>query len=120
MKHAGVAITITSVTDLLAFGVGGSSVLPALRSFGVFAAIGIFSVFVFMITFFFACFSIDQRRLEADRNSFIWCHKHPDYVPRNACQRPLLKSAFLLLADLLEMWPIKVIILLVSVSVTES
>ena len=33
MKHAGVAITITSVTDLLAFGVGASSSLPALRSF---------------------------------------------------------------------------------------
>ena len=33
MKHAGVAITITSVTDLLAFGVGASSTLPALRSF---------------------------------------------------------------------------------------
>ena len=33
MKHAGVAITITSVTDLLAFGVGATSSLPALRSF---------------------------------------------------------------------------------------
>ncbi len=31
MKHAGVAITITSVTDLLAFGVGGSTAIPALR-----------------------------------------------------------------------------------------
>ena len=33
MRHAGVAITITSVTDLLAFGVGATSTLPALRSF---------------------------------------------------------------------------------------
>jgi hypothetical protein len=37
MKHAGVAITITSVTDLMAFGIGASTVLPALRSFCLFA-----------------------------------------------------------------------------------
>ena len=30
MKHAGVAITITSVTDLLAFAIGATTVLPAL------------------------------------------------------------------------------------------
>ena len=28
MRHAGVAITITSVTDVIAFGIGGTTVLP--------------------------------------------------------------------------------------------
>ena len=37
MKHAGVAITMTSVTDLLAFGIGSSSTLLALSSFCVYA-----------------------------------------------------------------------------------
>jgi hypothetical protein len=32
MQQAGVAITITSVTDFIAFAIGGSSSLPILRS----------------------------------------------------------------------------------------
>ena len=31
LSHAGVAITITSVTDFIAFGVGATTSLPALR-----------------------------------------------------------------------------------------
>ena len=67
MKHAGVAITITSLTDLLAFGIGGSTVLPGLRSFCIYAAIGIVFVFLYMATFFLAWFSINQRREEDNR-----------------------------------------------------
>jgi Niemann-Pick C1 protein len=31
LQHAGVAITVTSLTDLAAFGVGASTTLPSLR-----------------------------------------------------------------------------------------
>ena len=48
LKHSGVAITITSITDLMAFGIGATSVLPALRSFCIYTAIGIFSVFIYI------------------------------------------------------------------------
>ncbi|XP_078356273.1 patched-related protein 18-like [Oculina patagonica] len=41
LKHAGCSITITSLTDFLAFLIGSSTILPALRSFCIFAAIGI-------------------------------------------------------------------------------
>lgn len=46
MGHAGVAITITSVTDLFAFALGTTSQLPALATFCVFAAIGITADFL--------------------------------------------------------------------------
>jgi Niemann-Pick C1 protein len=49
LAHSGVAITITSVTDVVAFTVGGSTILPALRSFCFFAAVGIFAVFFFQV-----------------------------------------------------------------------
>ena len=51
MERAGVAITITSVTDFVAFGIGGSTVLPTLRSFCIFAAVGIIVIFFFQVRF---------------------------------------------------------------------
>ena len=51
MKHAGVAITITSVTDLLAFAIGATTVLPALC---IYASLGIFFIYLYAITFFLA------------------------------------------------------------------
>lgn len=49
MGRAGVAITITSITDFVAFGIGASTVLPTLRSFCVYAAVGIMVIFFFQV-----------------------------------------------------------------------
>ena len=49
MKHAGVAITITSITDFIAFGIGATTQLPALRSFCMYASIGILTIFFFQV-----------------------------------------------------------------------
>lgn len=40
LKHAGCSITITTLTDFLAFLIGSTTILPALRSFCIYAAIG--------------------------------------------------------------------------------
>ena len=77
MRHAGVSITVTSVTDMAAFLIGSTSVrieneyslrsniflvttiffyalqsMPILRHFCLFAAMGVFFLYVFAITFF--------------------------------------------------------------------
>ena len=75
MKHAGVAITITSVTDLLAFAIGATTVLPALSGFCIYASLGIFFIYFYAITFFLAWFSIDQRRAEDKRDGCICLKK---------------------------------------------
>ena len=75
MKHSGVAITITSVTDLLAFGIGATSILPALGNFCAYAALGIFAVFLQMASFFLAWLVIDQRRIDARRDGIFCCMK---------------------------------------------
>ena len=49
MAHAGVAITITSITNFIAFGIGASTAMPALQSFCVYASIGILSIFFFQV-----------------------------------------------------------------------
>ena len=49
LQHAGVAITVTSATDVMAFGVGALTVLPALRAFCIFAAAGVLAIYFFQV-----------------------------------------------------------------------
>ena len=51
LRHAGVAITITSITNFIAFGIGATTAMPALKSFCVYASIGILSIFFFQVGF---------------------------------------------------------------------
>jgi len=49
LSHSGVAITITSLTDVLAFAIGGTTVLPALQSFCLYASVGIVAIYLFQV-----------------------------------------------------------------------
>ena len=62
MAHAGISITITSLTDILAFALGSTSSLPALSSFCVFASVGIAADYLLQISFFAAWLALDVRR----------------------------------------------------------
>ena len=75
MEHAGGSIFMTSLTDCLAFGVGGLSTLPALRNTCAYASIGVIILFVYMSTFFLACVTLDQQRIDNKRDGFICCIK---------------------------------------------
>ncbi|XP_057666401.1 protein patched homolog 1-like isoform X1 [Diorhabda carinulata] len=86
LKHAGVSITITSTTDVIAFIISSSTILPSLESFCIYAAVGVLMTFIFAITFFVACFVLDQRRVEANRNgAFPWI-VHNNYKPNECSQ----------------------------------
>ncbi|XP_015768303.1 PREDICTED: Niemann-Pick C1 protein-like [Acropora digitifera] len=61
LKHAGCSITITSLTDFLAFMIGATTILPALRSFCIFAGIGIIADFALQATLFTAFLALDAR-----------------------------------------------------------
>ena len=49
MKGGAISILITSATDALAFLIGSSTVMPALRWFCLFAGMGIIFCFVFQV-----------------------------------------------------------------------
>lgn len=53
--------------------------LPALQSFCLYCAVGIFAVFVFQATLFVACVALDLRRLKQNRNGFLVCYKHENH-----------------------------------------
>ena len=78
MRRAGVAITVTSLTDFMVFVIGATTVLPALRSFCLWCAVGIIAVYVFQITLFAGSLALDCRRLKQTRNGFFPCYVHKD------------------------------------------
>ena len=64
LTHAGPSITITSVTDAIAFFIGSISSLPALKGLCIFAGICIFSLYFCILTIFCAWFLSDLQRMQ--------------------------------------------------------
>jgi len=62
--HAGPSITITSVTDALAFFLGAFTTLPALRSFCIYAGICTIMLYFAFLTIFSPWFVNDLRRMQ--------------------------------------------------------
>ena len=60
MVHAGPSITITSVTDGIAFLLGSFTIIPALNSFCTFAGISVVTLYISMLTIFSPWFLNDM------------------------------------------------------------
>mmetsp|Transcript_6719 Transcript_6719/g.14657 ORF Transcript_6719/g.14657 Transcript_6719/m.14657 type:complete len:1019 (-) Transcript_6719:132-3188(-) len=73
LARAGASITVTSLTDLVAFAISSTSALPALASFCAFASINIFFLWALAATFFTATLVIDEKRQRANRRDMLCC-----------------------------------------------
>ncbi|XP_071481621.1 patched domain-containing protein 3-like [Diadema antillarum] len=69
-SEAAVSITITSITDALAFGIGSINPLPAVRVFCLYTGVAVIFDYIFQITFFGACMALTGRREAANRH--VW------------------------------------------------
>lgn len=78
LEKAGASITITSLTDIIAFLVGGTTVLPSLKSFCIFAAVCILMTYLYVVTFFVAVLTLDEMRLAKNRNGCCPCIVHKE------------------------------------------
>lgn len=76
LKHAGVSIVITSFTDIVALLIGAITILPSLKSFCVYAAVGVFFIFCYSVTFYVAVFTLDIKRILDNRNGILFCYQH--------------------------------------------
>ncbi|KAK3099593.1 hypothetical protein FSP39_006685 [Pinctada imbricata] len=74
LKHSGVAITITSITDFLAFAIGASSTFISVRNFCLYTGFAVFFCYLNQLFFFVPCIVINERRVEANRH-FMSCMK---------------------------------------------
>ncbi|KAK3605298.1 hypothetical protein CHS0354_001415 [Potamilus streckersoni] len=87
VKHAGVSVTLTSVSNFVSFASGISTVMPVLQSFCVYAAVGILALLIIQTTLFPALLVIDARRIKAARNACFPCFKHNNYKPSELCSK---------------------------------
>jgi len=74
-RRAGVSVLVTSFTDIGAFALGASSSLPALQAFCILAAVTVFFVWLYNVTFFLAVLTLDARRSELNSYDCWGCNK---------------------------------------------
>ena len=79
---AGGSITLTSFTNLVAFGIGATTVIPALRSFCLFASVAVGVDYALQLTLFLAHVALDEERIDAGRHIMSW------YVGPPRCRVP--------------------------------
>jgi len=93
LQHAGVSITVTSLTDIFAFGVGAISIMPGLESFCVSTAFGLAAIFLLQISWFVAWMSLDEARVASRRDGVLPCVIHSENSNGLSCF-PSLKSSW--------------------------
>lgn len=114
MKHAGVAVSVTTFTDVIAFFVGSNTLLPGLQSFCVYAAVAIFSIYALQVTHFVAWFSLDQRRQNSQRDGCICCYTHKNFKSFEFSRRSFLNKLFAYIGVLLTNRIVQCIVMLMT------
>tara|TARA_B110000305_G_C19337732_1_gene587489 strand:- start:114 stop:782 length:669 start_codon:yes stop_codon:yes gene_type:complete len=78
MRNCGMAIFYTSLTDFIAFFLGGTSSLKGISAFCQYAAISIFVDFILQVTMFVAILVWDQKRQLGNRIDCCCCFQLSD------------------------------------------
>jgi Niemann-Pick C1 protein len=81
MEEVGTSIFMTTVTSVLAFGLGCWTTIPAIQWMCIYGLTTISIDFVWQITFFVALLVLDERRIAKRRRDVFICYK----VPESAC-----------------------------------
>jgi len=79
--RSGASITVTSLTDMVAFAISSSSALPALGSFCAYATLGVLLLWVLAATFFVAVVVQDEKRQRAHKWDVLCCFKRKGELP---------------------------------------
>ncbi|KAH0545741.1 patched domain-containing protein 3-like isoform X1 [Cotesia glomerata] len=115
LQQSGMSITTTSLTNIIAFAIGMTTVMPFLSSFCMFATMGILFLFIFEIMFFVSCLVLDERRLAMTRDG-CFCQSKTDWKPNECSQKNLQKIIFEKFIGPFVMRPkIKIFIILITI-----
>jgi len=73
MQEVGLSISLTTITTLVAFGLGTLSSIPAIRWLCIYGFTCIGVDFIYQITYFVAWMALDERRVQANRKDCcVW------------------------------------------------
>ena len=73
MEEAGLSITLTTLTSVLAFGLGCLSSIPAVYWLCLYAFPTIIFIYIYQLTFFVGCLVLDARRIQEGRRDCCTC-----------------------------------------------
>ncbi|XP_072753049.1 patched domain-containing protein 3 isoform X2 [Anoplolepis gracilipes] len=93
IEISGMSITVTSFTNMVAFAIGTTTVMPVLKSFCIFAAMGILFLYIYEITFFVSCLVYDERRLAAKKDGCC-CRPYSNWRPNECSKRNFQRLLF--------------------------
>ncbi|XP_023339853.1 patched domain-containing protein 3 isoform X2 [Eurytemora carolleeae] len=116
MGHAGVAVSVTTFTDVIAFFVGSNTVLPGLASFCVYSAVSIFAIYALQVTHFVAWMSLDEKRMRAHRDGCLCCVTHKNFQSFEFSRKSILNKAFRMLGLLITNTVFKIFIILLTIT----
>ncbi|XP_059490880.1 patched domain-containing protein 3-like [Neocloeon triangulifer] len=117
LRHAGSSVTVTSLTNIVAFAVGANTKMPTFKSFCFFASMGILFLYIFVLTFFVGCVTLDERRRKANRDGCLPCVVRED-LSSNECSQHDHQKAFFhrVFAPCLMKTPVKVLVILTTLT----
>ncbi|XP_043256919.1 patched domain-containing protein 3-like [Colletes gigas] len=93
IQQAGMSVTVTSFTNVIAFAFGMTTVMPSLKSFYAYAALGILFLYIYEITFFVSCLVYDEMRLEARKDGCL-CRPRLNWKTNECSQRNTQRIIF--------------------------
>ena len=71
LSHTGVTVTMTTITDLVAFAVSTSTQFPAIKYFCIYAALSLTFSYLMLITYFVAVMAFDVQRIRCGRRDCL-------------------------------------------------
>ena len=94
MANSGPTITMTTVTDLVAFAVSTSTSFPAIRYFCVYAALSVTFAYVMIVTFFVAMMTFDVKRIKLGLRDWLpVCRAPPTKEGQPAWDEPRTQTS---------------------------
>ncbi|CAC5403641.1 unnamed protein product [Mytilus coruscus] len=73
LKHGGTAITITSLTDIIAFCAGAASVFPSVRHFSWYTGCAVLFCYINYMTLYIGIMTINENRVSKQLHWFTCC-----------------------------------------------
>ena len=92
LGNVGGSITMTTLTDMVAFAVSSSIDFPSIRLFCIYASVCLFLSYVLVVSLLVAYISLDIKRIESGCFDLIPCKKKEGYEPWQRSKDTLLNK----------------------------